>query len=277
MNDPPLIHASKPKSRYKNDKKSYNALTELLTRARLAGLIPFDVIADETRPVETWRVHRSVGDFVRAEVNGMFKGYWRDLMASQPLHIEIIGEKNTVKGTIHPVAAEYCIPLTLARGFSSIPPRYDLAKRFRRSGKEKLLLLIVSDFDPEGEVIATSFARSMRDDFGISDVQAIKVALTADQVATMELPPGGKIKGGKNAPAFKAKHGDTVYELEALPPEALQRLLRQTIDSVIDIELFNRELAQEEADSATLENTRRRVQAALAGLHLDNTEGRDDE
>ena len=58
----------------------------------------------------------------------------------------------------------------------------------------------------------------MRDDFGISNVQAIKVALTADQVATMELPPGGKIKGSKNAPAFKAKHGDTVYDWRPCRP-----------------------------------------------------------
>ena len=89
-------------------------------------------------------------------MNRDVQGYWRDFMASQPLHIEIVGEKNTVKGTIRPVAAEYCIPLTLAHGFSSIPPRYDLAKRFRRSGKEKLLLLIVRTSTPEGEVIATS-------------------------------------------------------------------------------------------------------------------------
>ncbi len=131
LNDPPLIHASKPKSRYRNDRKSYNALTELLTRARIAGEIPFHVIADETRPVETWLVHRCAGDFMRAELGRMFKGYWRDLMASQPLHIEIIGEKNTLGGTIRPVASEYCIPLTLGRGFCSLPPRYDLAKRFR--------------------------------------------------------------------------------------------------------------------------------------------------
>ena len=117
------------------------------------------MIADETRPVETWLVHRCAGDFMRAELGRMFKGYWRDLMASQPLHIEIIGEKNTLGGTIRPVASEYCIPLTLGRGFCSLPPRYDLAKRFKNSGKEKLLLLIVSDFDPEGEVIATSFGR----------------------------------------------------------------------------------------------------------------------
>src|SRR5262249_55833446 len=41
LNDPPLIHASKPNSRYANDSKSYKACTELLTRARLKNLIPW--------------------------------------------------------------------------------------------------------------------------------------------------------------------------------------------------------------------------------------------
>ncbi len=110
----------------------------------------------------------------------------------------------------------------------------------------------------------------MRDDFGIGNLQAIKVAPTAEQVATMKLPPGGKAKtGSTNYPAFAAKHGDTVYELEALPPDTLQRLLRETIDSVLDIGLFNSELDNERADAAELENIRRRVQASLAGLDLD--------
>ncbi len=51
LNDPPLKHAGKPKSRYGNTAKSYKSLVELLTRARLTGEIPFAAIADATRPV----------------------------------------------------------------------------------------------------------------------------------------------------------------------------------------------------------------------------------
>ena len=56
LNCPPLIHASKPDSRYTNSKDSYKALDELLTRARIFGAIPMNCIDDETRPVETWDV-----------------------------------------------------------------------------------------------------------------------------------------------------------------------------------------------------------------------------
>ena len=51
QNSPPLIHASKPDSIYRNDLSSYKALIDLLTRARLDGSIPFESIGDETRRI----------------------------------------------------------------------------------------------------------------------------------------------------------------------------------------------------------------------------------
>jgi hypothetical protein len=102
LNDPPLLHASKLR-RYENTLRCYKNLVDLLTRGRLAGLVPWEAIADDTRAVFTWKVSRGVGDFVRNEVNDFLKGYWRDLMASQPNHIEIIGEKSTLVGTIKPM------------------------------------------------------------------------------------------------------------------------------------------------------------------------------
>ena len=73
-----------------------------------------------------------------------------------------------------------------------------MAQRFRRTGKDRLILLVVSDFDPEGEDIPHSFARSMRDDFGIGGVEFVKVALTAAQVEELALPPGPKAKRGSS-------------------------------------------------------------------------------
>jgi hypothetical protein len=258
LNDPPLTHASKPGSAYRNDKLSYGKLTELLTRARVAGIIPMEVIQDETRPVTVWDVHSDEQSFLRYELDGFCKGYWRDLLQSQPDHIEIIGEKNTVASIIRPVAMQSCIPMTIGRGFCSLRPRYDIAHRFRKSGKDRLILLILSDFDPDGEEIAHSFARSLRDDFGVAEIEPIKVALTADQVEEFDLPPEMKAKErSTNYRRFADEHGDDVWELEALPPETLQRLLQDAIDAVIDVEAFNHEIDQEKADAAKLEGVRR--------------------
>jgi hypothetical protein len=96
LNDPPLKHASKPDSVYKNDKISAQALSELCTRARIVGLIPDDAISDETRPETLWRCYSSASAFLRVELQDFLKGYWRDPLQSQPHHIELLVEKNTI-------------------------------------------------------------------------------------------------------------------------------------------------------------------------------------
>jgi hypothetical protein len=269
LNKPPLIHASKPGSRYDNTPQSYKRLVDLLTRARLDGSIPMSAIADPTRPVSVWKCHEDIQSFIREELAGFLKGYWRDLMQSQPDHIEIVGEKNTVESIIRPVAARFCIPMTIGRGYCSLPPRNAIANRFQESGKDRLVLLILSDFDPDGEEIAHSLARSLRDDFDIENIEAVKVALTPDQVADHHLPPMMKAKtGSRNYGRFKKSHGEDVFELEALEPEVLQELLTTAIDSVIDTDAFNQELDQEKRDATFLEGVRRMVQDVLSELDL---------
>ena len=271
LNHPPLIHASKPNSTYANTKQSYKALVDLLTRARLAGEVPMQAIADPTRPVTVWGVHADPQSFIRDQVDSFLKGYWRDLMQSQPNHVEIVGEKNTIGPIIREVAAQYCIPMTLGRGYCSLPPRYEIAERYRRSGKEKLVLLILSDFDPDGEEIAHSLARSMRDDFDVQEVVPIKVALTADQVEEFALPPLMTAKKtSTNYKRFVEKHGDDVFELEAIEPETLQTILAEAIDGVIDVDAFNHEVDAEKADAAFLQSVRYTVHSALEDLDFED-------
>ena len=136
-----------------------------------------------------------------------------------------------------------------------------MAKRFQASGKETLIVLIVSDFDPEGEMIAQSFSRSMRDDFKVANIWPVKVALTWAQVKRFKLPPQMLAKETSvNYARFVREHGSAnVFELEAIPPGTLQGLVRDAIDTVIDRDLFNREMERERADAAELEALRRSI------------------
>jgi ParB-like chromosome segregation protein Spo0J len=270
LNDPPLRHAAKPYSRYQNDRESYNDLTDLVTRARLERRIPFEAIGDETRPIEEWQVYPGVSAFVREQMGSMFRGYWRNLMQSQPNHLEIVVEKNTIRSIVAPVAEEYAIPTTSGRGYCSLPPRYSMLWRYKASGKQKLVVLLVGDFDPEGEDIAHSFARSMRDDFHVFDVHPIKVALTAEQVLEYQLPPILQAKKTSSRYAkFVELHGTDVFEVEAVPPKTLQQILRSTIEAVIDREAFDAEIAAERDDAAFLEGVRRTVNEALRGAGME--------
>ena len=47
------------------------------------------------------------------------------------------------------------MPMTIMRGMCALPAKKKIRDRYLRSRKEKLILLVVSDLDPAGDVIAT--------------------------------------------------------------------------------------------------------------------------
>jgi len=256
LNDPPLKHDKKPGSTYQNDKTSYKALTNLLTRARLMGFIPMHAIEDSTRPVQLGGGFSSVEEYCQDSIKDLMLGYQRDLQNGQANHIEIILEKNALRPIVAEVAAEYCTPLTVARGYLSLPPKAQIAQRFNDSKKETLVLLFLTDFDPDGEEIAKSTARSLRDDFGIpgNNIKAVKVALTKADIIENDLPSDMEAK--RTSPNynkfFKEHKTDRVVELDAAPVELLQTKLRENIESFMDIDEYNNQIKIQENDNVII-------------------------
>lgn len=254
---------------YANNERCYQDLTNVLTRMRIQGIIPMRSIADATRPCTIWNVHESPQSFIQEKVQGFLRGYFRNLMTSQPYHIEVIAEKLTVQPVIKPVVMEFCIPLTITRGQSSIPSRYDVVKRFKRSGKDRLALVIVSDFDADGESIARSFPRSLRDDFGIDEsvIMPIKASLTKEQIDQLDIIDSGQPpkKSSTNYKPFVENYGDSqmCYELEAVSVETLQEMVRESIESVLDLELFQKEQEAEQLDSVEIDKARQKINLAF--------------
>jgi hypothetical protein len=268
LNNPPWRHNIKPDSEYGNDRSSYQALASLLIRARLSNVIPMQSIEDTTRPIQLGGGFPSFEAFVKQESENFLMGYSRNLMQGQAHHIEIMLEKNALRSIIEKVARDYCIPVTTGRGFASLSPRYDLFSRFRKSGKKKLILLMLTDFDPDGEQIAASFARSMRDDFGLKNIHAVKVALTADDVEEHDLPSDLDAKpSSPNYKKFVEQYGTKAVELDAAPVHLLQDKLRDAIESVIDVGEFNAQIDLEKMDAGNVEAYRRTVFESIGGGH----------
>lgn len=271
LNDPPLRNASKGKQRsvYLNNTKCYNDLCELLTRARLFGLVEWEAITDETRPTSGLRFSKDAAQFFDIESHNFLRGYRRDLLQSQSDHVELVIEKMTVGSIIEPIANKYCLPTTTGRGYCSIDPRYQIVQRYRQSGKDRLKLLIVSDFDPDGDEIAESFARSIRDDFGIGGVMASKILLRQDQVRAFGIPNNG-LEAKESSSKFKKfveRYGSVdAYELEAVPPKLMQSTVTEAIESTLDLEALNRELALEKTDAAYLQTMKNHVTDSFTGM-----------
>ena len=264
----PLIHASKRDSHYRNDRDSYRAAVDVAARARIRGLVLWQAIADETRPVDSNKAFHDLGEFFRQETANFLTGYWRDLLQSQPHHVEIVAEKLTVRSILARVAREHTMPMTISRGMCSLPAKRKIYERYACSQKEKLILLCVSDLDPAGDTIAADLPESFEQDFGLDDVEAFKAALTIEQVEQYGLAPSMEANtSSPTYPTFVERYGVTdAFELEAMEPANLAMELILAIEEVIDVDLFNQELGAEQADAVKVVAIQRQCAAFFKSL-----------
>jgi hypothetical protein len=253
LNDPPLRHASKPTSRYRNNKAAYQDLSNLLTRMRVAGLVDPFAVDDETRVYDVVQSWRHPASFVEGILETLEVSYRRDLLQSQPQHIELVTEKLTTLNVLRPVAEEFTVGLNVVRGFSSFPTLRNIARRTRESGKHGLVLVCVSDLDPEGIAIVESLASLLRDEHRVKQIRVVRAAITPAQVAQFSLPANMEAKAGSSRrDAFVRRYGATVHELEALEPKQLQQAVREALQGVLDAGLYNAELAAEAENAAVV-------------------------
>jgi hypothetical protein len=265
LNDPPLKFTAKGKKamknaesrRYRNDESSYKALLNLLARARIEGLFPWEAIDDETRTQELNSHSWNAGQFAEREIGWFLTEYQRNKQQSQPIHIEIVAEKLTVRAILSSIAEEQSIPLTIARGHCGPTVKRKIAQRFKRSKKESLVILVVSDLDPAGEAIVQNWHDDLIDDHGIraERLQVYRAGLTMERVDELDLSPSHDTdeKDITTKVAYEAKYRTTdAWELEAMEPADLQRTLVEDIDSVLDADAYNAELELEKADAVDI-------------------------
>jgi predicted RNA-binding protein with RPS1 domain len=165
--------------------------------------------------------------------------------------------------------------MTVGRGFCSIEPRKEIVDRFKASGKRKLVLLLVSDFDPDGDEIAESFVRSVRDDFGIGEVTGSKILLRADQAKEWSLPPNAmeaKESSSRFSKFFKKYNSKQVFELEAVAPLQMQEAIEKSIRSAIDLNAFEQEVQKEKQDAVRLSGMKATAKEFFENLDLSELE-----
>jgi hypothetical protein len=270
LNDPPLKQTPKRSKcradhwRYKNDDSSYNALVGLLTAARYNGQVSMTCIDDPTRPQKTFGGFDSVAQFIQQEIEGFLTGFHRDRQIDQPRHIEIFGEKNTLFRMLERACSEYYVPFSIGRGFCSIPVWRDMAKRFCQSGKERMTLIIVSDYDPEGLELADDAIRSL-ELHGVP-VDGHRIAVTRDQIDELDLAEDfnpAKDTSTRYESFIERTGGTETWEVEALPPEYLVDQIKAAIEANMDMEVYDTICDQEEDDCEELCRIREQIASQL--------------
>jgi len=252
----------------------YKKLSELLTEARLSGLVPWEALEDRARTILHSGGWDNQNEFIESELASFLEGYRRDLMQSQPHALEVWIEKDALSRIVHDVAWEYCVPVVVARGFSSISYLHECRGRVERNAKlgKRTKILYFGDLDPSGWEMLPAMLRTLQEEMGLGDlVEGIRCALLPDQVEQYQLPQSidAMKESDPRTPKFKTmlrQQGypeDLAVELDALSPSLLQGLVRQAIEAQLDIALFERESLRQEEELLHLAAFKEKVLSML--------------
>ena len=229
-----------------NKDSEYDKISRLMTSARMMGAADWDAIEDRLRVADLPYYVSGIKEALQDTIDT----YRLDRQLGQPYHIEVWVEKDALSGVFSPVTREYHVPLLVSRGYTSVTAVYDASKRFMN---RDALVLYFGDHDPSG----LDMIRDIRErlvELGCSTFEIMPLALNLKQVQLFNLAPN-KVKDEDNrSKAYIREYGKECWELDALPPDYLRKLVKDKIEENMDLEIYSQMIREEEDDIEKLRN-----------------------
>jgi hypothetical protein len=229
-----------------NNRGQYQKLSRILSQARIDGKVDWEAIEDRTRERLGSAGWADADSFVRQELEGLLDGYRKHLLIGQPVALELWVEKDALSRVCHDIAFEYCIPVVVAKGFSSVSYVHQSAERVRINADDGLVtrILYFGDLDPSGWEMLPSMMHTLKVEMELGDsVEGVRCALTENQVSRYRLPhsPDAIKKTDSRAAKYVERFGTLAVELDALKPRILQGIIRGAIEENLNMGLFSRQ------------------------------------
>jgi hypothetical protein len=227
------------------EQKYIRRVQRVLGIAREDGRIPWQHIVDETRGVESAASWRDPVQFATT----MQQQYRKNLWLNQPVRLRVISEKATVAGILRPVLDEYAVDFQVFHGWSSKTAVHDLAELSADGDERPLILLYVGDHDPSGRYMSdVDIPKRLRRYGGLAEM--VRLAVTAEQIAEHHPPPfeTEEKKSDSRYVWFLENHGRACFELDALDPNFLRRLVADAIGAHIHWPRWERARIAEQAE-----------------------------
>lgn len=226
-----------------NSERSYKNIGSLVSDARLAGLIDWDMIKDRGREMLKEPHWINPRQFMASVVPQFAIDKWLD----QPSYVEVMVEKQALEGVLHPVCANLDVPFTSNKGYSSSSALYEAGRRIykRLCDEKRVHIIYLGDHDPSGidmtrDVLERlrQFAESYEQD-GIG-ITMHRVALNMSQVEELRPPKNPAKLTDSRANDYISRFGRNSWELDAIEPSALAKLVREKVKELRDERLWEK-------------------------------------
>lgn len=215
-----------------NTEQSYKNVGKLVSDARLAGLVDWDMIRDRGRVTRSNSHWDTPADIIRSAT----LGYAIDRWENQDNYVEVMVEKQALEGVLIPVCQELDVPFSANKGYTSSSAIREASKRYLWKSEEgkRLHVIYLGDHDPSG----IDMSRDIDDRFELftrgAGVRVHRVALNMDQVKKLNPPPNPAKMTDSRASEYVRKFGRQSWELDAIEPTKLAKIVRDKINDLID-------------------------------------------
>lgn len=241
-----------------NDQKQYNALGAAITDGRNLGLIPWDMIEDRTRH-RSPLVESSNTDADEIMHDGLGRvgyGYRENLWASQKYRPEVWVEKDALIDVVRR-GCTHGVPHFSTHGYCSEPLLHEAAKHFLRQLDDGFIpvVLHLADHDSSGIQMTQDIHDKLWKFCRGTEIEVRRIGLHQEQALSHRLPPNLVKDTDTRSAAYEEDYGDECWELDALDPDVIVRLVRDELGKIIDEEAWRKAEEQQEFMARSLRKT----------------------
>lgn len=235
-----------------NTEKNYKKLGGVISDARLAGLIDWDAIEDRTRNLRGLSHWEDPAHIIESAHASFRIDKWEN----QPNRVEVWVEKDALVGVLERVCDEYDVSYFACRGYVSQSEMYAAARRLAEyiDGGQDVHILHLGDHDPSGidmtRDIIDRLGMFLRDT-GSADIN--RLALNWEQVQFYQPPPNPAKATDARFDGYQQKFGDESWELDALEPNVISRLIEAQLMALRDEGLWEEKREEERHHKLLLE------------------------
>lgn len=246
-----------------NTEKSYSSLGDLVSDARLAGLIDWNAIEDRTRFVRKNSHWESPEQIVAACASQ----YRIDRWANQTYRPEVLIEKDALVGVIEGVCTELDVPYLSCRGYTSQSEMWRTGQRlknYKRHGQTPIIFHF-GDHDPSG----IDMSRDIRERLTLFcgfEIEFRRIALNMDQIKELQPPPNPAKVTDSRFQAYQIEYGDESWELDALEPATIVELVRDSVEGIRDDEQWEASGHRERHEASQLQLVANNWDDVVGGL-----------
>jgi hypothetical protein len=201
------------------------AVQEVLLLARRAGIIPEDWVADSRAPEAIGFSSYSSGAEFADVVRRSAANFRLDPQRGQRRYIEFWSEAQDLSPRVARISLPYGVKVYSGGGYDGLKPKRDVAAR-AAARDVPTIVLHIGDFDKHGGQIFTAITEDasawVADDYGLSSdwLRFRRLAITHDQ-----------------AEQYGVLDADGKAEADALPVPAMDAIIREALDELIDAEV----------------------------------------